>query len=240
MQTICKRTVVKFKMIRPNYRNFRNFKFVLIQERCLEHSAKGSTWEEHKYIKRVDGTYYYPDSYEGGRHLSDLDKSEKTSNDSSISKLENMTGMTRESLLELRELSRKDGYDSAEFKEMLSVLSEGDPDRAEKIINVLKQEESGISLSSNDIENLAMEVIRGNFGNGQERKDLLGENYVEIQKRVNELIKRSTGSKKVSEASEESVKKAEAVAKKVSTPTSSSKIHSGVNMDEVMRVYKKK
>ena len=37
------------------------------------HSAKGSTWEDHKYIKRVDGVYYYPDSYEGGRHLPDGD-----------------------------------------------------------------------------------------------------------------------------------------------------------------------
>lgn len=42
------------------------------------HSAKGSTWENHKYIKRVDGTYYYPDSYEGGRHLPDGEKSESS------------------------------------------------------------------------------------------------------------------------------------------------------------------
>lgn len=35
----------------------------------MSHSAKGSEWEKHKYIKRVDGTYYYPDSYVGGRHL---------------------------------------------------------------------------------------------------------------------------------------------------------------------------
>lgn len=37
--------------------------------RRLQHSAKGSTWEDHKYIKRINGVYYYPDSYEGGRHL---------------------------------------------------------------------------------------------------------------------------------------------------------------------------
>lgn len=33
------------------------------------HSAKGSELEEHKYIKKIDGNYYYPDSYKGGRHL---------------------------------------------------------------------------------------------------------------------------------------------------------------------------
>lgn len=35
----------------------------------IEHSAKGSQWEKHDYITVKDGKYYYPDSYEGGRHL---------------------------------------------------------------------------------------------------------------------------------------------------------------------------
>lgn len=228
-------------MVRPNYRDFRRSQFVLTSGQHLEHSAKGSTWENHKYIKRIDGTYYYPDSYEGGRHLPDGEKGDDSSDDDDvISKLENMTGMTRESLLELRELSRKGGYDSPEFKEMLSILSEGDEEQAKKMTDLLKQEGTGTSLSSNDIENLAAEVIRGNFGNGQERKVLLGENYAEIQKRVNELMKGSTGSKKVSEASEESVKKVEEAAKNASTSASDSKVHSGVDMDKVMNVYKKK
>lgn len=228
-------------MVRPNYRDFRRSQFVLTSGQHLEHSAKGSTWENHKYIKRIDGTYYYPDSYEGGRHLPDGEKGDDSSDDDDvISKLENMTGMTRESLLELRELSRKGGYDSPEFKEMLSILSEGDEEQAKKMTDLLKQEGTGTSLSSNDIENLSAEVIRGNFGNGQERKVLLGENYSEIQKRVNELMKGSTGSKKVSEASEESVKKVEEAAKNASTSASDSKVHSGVDMDKVMNVYKKK
>lgn len=35
----------------------------------ISHSAKGSTWEKHKYIKVLNGRYFYPDSYKGGRHL---------------------------------------------------------------------------------------------------------------------------------------------------------------------------
>lgn len=114
-------------MIRPDYRDFRT------RSQSFRHSSEGSSWKKHKYIKRVDGTYYYPDSYEGGRHLPD------------------------------------EGTES----------------------------NSKIDLSENDVENLAKEVIRGNFGNGQERKDLLGENYEEIQKRVNELMKGSAGSKTI-------------------------------------------
>lgn len=227
-------------MIVLNYGTFKKPQFVVISDQHLRHSAKGSTWENHKYIKRIDGTYYYPDSYEGGRHLPDEEKNDSDSHeDDIISKLESMTGMTKESLIELRELSRKSEYDSDEFKEMLNIISEGDPQQINKIIDLLEQERNKVVLSPNDIENLAREVIRGNFGSGQERKDLLGENYEEIQKRVNELMKGSTGSKKISEASEESIKKVEEVAKKVSTPTTNSNVHSGIDINKVLSVYKK-
>lgn len=183
-------------MMRPNYKDFRKSRFILASGEHLEHSAKGSTWEEHKYIKRIDGTYYYPDSYEGGRHLPD---GETTDSDDTVSKSEEQT--TSESS----------------------------------------------SLSSDDVEKLANEVIRGNFGNGQQRKDLLGDNYSEVQSRVNEILKSSTGSKKVSEASPESVKMAEAVAEKASTSTTKkkkkkeeTKVHSGVDMNVVLGVYNKK
>lgn len=160
-------------MIRPNYKGYRRLH--------LAHSAKGSTWDEHKYIKRIDGTYYYPDSYEGGRHLPER---EKNKNDDSR------------------------------------------------------------TLSETDIENLAKEVIQGKFGNGQERKDFLGENYAEIQKRVNELMNGPAGSEKVSDITEESVKKVEEIAKKLASKTDSSSkesnVHSGVDMNKVQSVYKKK
>ena len=226
-------------MVRPNYRDFRKSRFAIGSGRHLAHSAKGSTWEEHKYIKRVDGTYYYPDSYEGGRHLPDSEKSEPDketmSKDDILTKLEDMTGMKREGLTDLYNLSREKGYDSAEFKQLLKVLSEGDDDQAKRMTDLLKKGESKVNLSANDIENLAKEVIRGNFGNGQERKDLLGENYSEIQKRVNELMKGSIGSTKVSEEKKEA---AIETAKKAAAEAS--KIVSGVDMDKVLSVYKKK
>ena len=73
---------------------------------------------------------------------------------------------------------------------------------------------SKIDLSKNDVENLAKEVIRGNFGNEQERKDLLGGNYEEIQKRVNELMKGSAGSKTIPSDKTKTIGVAEEAAKK--------------------------
>lgn len=155
--------------------DFRDFKGVGLMQ--LLHSAKGSTWEEHKYIKRVDGTYYYPDSYEGGRHL---------------------------------------------------------PDSSDKN----KEPERNYTLEKSDIEKLANEVIRGNFGNGQTRKDLLGDNYQEVQDRVNEILRSQKGSSKLSDVSKETKDAGEAAIKDaVSKVTQASK---GLNMEQVYSVYRKK
>lgn len=45
------------------------------------------------------------------------------------------------------------------------------------------------------IEKLAMKVIHGDFGNGADRKAKLGQYYNEVQKKVNEFLKKSSGKK---------------------------------------------
>ena len=42
--------------------------------------------------------------------------------------------------------------------------------------------------NSQNIEELARAVIRGDYGNGDERKQKLGNLYNEVQKRVNEIL----------------------------------------------------
>lgn len=46
---------------------------------------------------------------------------------------------------------------------------------------------TAIINTTNDIEAEALKVIRGEYGDGNVRKDLLGEKYYDIQRRVNEL-----------------------------------------------------
>ena len=54
--------------------------------------------------------------------------------------------------------------------------------------NMKKEELTGEVLSGKEIiDILAKRVIRGDYGNGQERKNKLGELYSIVQKRVNEL-----------------------------------------------------
>lgn len=243
-------------MVRPNYRDFRlNSVLPVVQDSHIHHSAKGSTWEDHKYIKRVDGTYYYPDSYEGGRHLPDGEKSsddkktdkdvedwERTLYDEIEEHLKRNPGLFDPS--EITDDNFQDfGLTLAEFAGVDSdKISKEELERMrKKVKDHYDDMKAARTLESNDVENLAKEVIRGNFGNGQQRKDLLGENYAEVQKRVNELMKGSAGSKKTSEASAESVKKVEEIAKKVdSSSSANSNVHSGVDMNKVQEVYRKK
>lgn len=194
-------------MIRPDYRDIR------IRSQYLQHSSKGSSWKKHKYIKRVDGTYYYPDSYEGGRHLPDGEK-EKSMEDELFEKLKNSSDKDIDQILRGR-------FDKVLFEQMgvdWTELPKEEVDRMQRsLIDRLEEKtesNSKIDLSENDIENLAKEVIRGNFGNGQERKDLLGENYEEIQKRVNELMKGSIGSKTIPSDKTKAIGIAEEAAKR--------------------------
>ena len=197
-------------MIRPDYRDFRT------RSQSFRHSSEGSSWKEHKYIKRVDGTYYYPDSYEGGRHLPDGGK-EKSMEDELFEKLKNSSDkdigqMLRGSFDKV--LLEQMGVDWTKLpKEEVDRMQRSLIDRLEK----KTESNSKIDLSKNDVENLAKEVIRGNFGNGQERKDLFGENYEEIQKRVNELMKGSSGSKTIPSDKTKVINIAEEAAKRAVT-----------------------
>ena len=47
----------------------------IYNRRALVHSQ--GDWEEHKYVKKVDDKYYYPNGYDKGRTISDLGESEK-------------------------------------------------------------------------------------------------------------------------------------------------------------------
>lgn len=305
-------------MVRPDFNAFRGGTMVLV------HSAKGSTWDNHKYIKRVDGTYYYPNDYKGGRHIDSLkgEGSSSEKEEESDTKVfddffnygrelhkkgeaywpedtyEEMFKMSKEDLGELYEnmtgvklgpedLDRlfkstqaarrtkaestpeewetkfydnvdlitkkhpglfdpKQIEDIDDFRLTLQAIAgintEDIPDTElyrmyDKMQRHYTPDESGMEeisdeLSEEDIQNLANEVIRGNFGNGAQRKELLGDDYQKIQAKVNEIL-RSQGNKKISEKT--TVEKKPATTKKTSSSTPKA-----LNMEQVMGVYRKK
>ena len=75
-----------------------------------------------------------------------------------------------------------------------------DPKYAEKVINIYKQVVVGaipivktkveqVIPVTDDIDELAREVLKGKYGNGEIRKKLLGTNYAAVQHRVNILLR---------------------------------------------------
>lgn len=182
----------------------------------LFHSAKGSTWEDHKYIKRLNGTYYYPDSYKGGRHLPSTSKKAKS-----------------------RGQGNSDEDKNEETKEK-SESSETTSTNTPLDIDELKEE---------DIATLATEVIRGNFGNGDVRKELLGKHYQQVQDRVNQILLGSSAGQPVSspsnsakkEAGERALKAVYDKLDKIDQRDSGSKKKSqGIDLAKVYSVYSKR
>jgi len=59
---------------------------------------------------------------------------------------------------------------------------------SEPVVNAISQEEPAVSLTGT-LEQKANDVIRGIYGNGQERKEKLGNEYRTIQDKVNEMYR---------------------------------------------------
>lgn len=129
----------------------------LSNDRYLKHSAKGSSWKNHKYIKKVGDKYVYADTKNGVE-----DENSKASAD--------------------------------------ATNEEVDPTK--------KAEGESENLEEFDLESMANKVIRGEFGNGADRKELLGDAYAEIQKRVNEILKGAANQTSVSNKDVDKGKKA--------------------------------
>ena len=179
----------------------------------LAHSAKGSTWEDHKYVKVVDGVYYYPDSYEGGRHLSDATKSkfgeyskddpdfdEANYNDKNRLGDTDFYGFTKPdgTVVVLEEDMKWTLPAGTDLKEMTKRLEaadrslEGNNHSAEDWKKVMTEAIDGSPSSdsgSDDDDKAADDVIKGKYGNGADRKKALGDRYEAVQKKVNEKLK---------------------------------------------------
>lgn len=212
-------------MATPDFRDFIGTNQILV------HSAKGSTWEDHKYVKKIDGVYYYPVGYEDGRTIDDL-KGSKESGDKDDKKEKSDSKSKEDQIKEV-----KQNFDQYLAKRGIDwrKLPKDEVDQMQR--DIVKQLESGKETGTKEksTEELAKDVAAGKLGNGADRKALLGDRYAEVQKKVNEISKK-VGDKKTSEVSEDSKKKTTSAAKKISN----TKIHSGVNMEKVMSVYKKK
>ena len=171
-------------------------------ESILKHSGiKGMEWKNHKYIRKANGQYYYPEGSNASK-VSEYKKGDPDFDDKNYDE-KNRLGDT-----DFFAFTRPDGKVVILEEDMKWELPSGQKVDSEMIkrlqglgqsktndefINNVTSAISGGSngkLSEKDIDNLSNEVIRGNFKNGQQRKELLGAYYQQIQDRVNQKLKK--------------------------------------------------
>lgn len=70
--------------------------------------------------------------------------------------------------------------------EVAGLKVDGDYLVNENLLN--KENQKPSEELSKSVEEIAIDVINGKYGNGQERKDLLGENYEVVQEKVNKIL----------------------------------------------------
>ena len=184
-------------------------------------------WKEHKYIKKIGDRYYYkgeniPSGAEYGDYSKDdpdfsdenYDKSKRVGNTDffrftnsdgrTVLLEEDMKWVLPEGMSVTPELIKN----LQNFTDSIPPLEERESGKwshekwlavANRAINSAIHPRQNKS-ESRSLDEMAKAVIRGEYGNGKDRKEALGENYAEIQKRVNEMMKggssKSSDSKK--------------------------------------------
>lgn len=89
----------------------------------IAHSAKGSTWKKHKYIKIMNGLYFYPDDYVGGRHIS---STKKTTSKKSSDKSSEKKDTKKSSSSEKDKDEKKKGISSKRVEKLANKVIRGD------------------------------------------------------------------------------------------------------------------
>lgn len=156
----------------------------------LRHSYKGTEWKDHKYIRKENGVYYYKED--------DKDFDESNYKDENLLGDTDFYGFQREDgtyvILneDLKWQLAKGQKATPELIKRLESFS-GDMDSLRnkgKEISQKNYETLASYAINNDVDSIAREVLKGSFGNGAKRKELLGSNYASVQKRVNEMMKK--------------------------------------------------
>lgn len=151
----------------------------------ISHSAKGSVWKNHKYVKKVLDRYYYPAGYDKGRTIDNAPASIKKG----VSTFKNQAA---------------DKIDR--FREKGSKIDEFEL-------------ETDDELTKEQINKIANDVLSGKYGNGEKRREALGDYYSEIQKRVNELVRGEAGKARVASSSKPAAKSSNQTSKSTKKST---------------------
>lgn len=189
----------------------------LLTKKDIKHSAKGSVWENHKYVKKIDGVYYYPVGYEDGRTIDEL-SDRKKKDDSSKESNESIDKQIDQVKHHFDEYLKERGID-------WRTLPKDEVDEMQRhIVSLLEGKKEGRESSSSDKSDAKK----------------MAEKLMEAKKESaskNKSTKKESSEKK---ETEDKKKEDEEKKKKKSIQTSSTNNKKKVDMSKVWAVYRNK
>lgn len=188
--------------------------YKIVTTNSLQHSWAGSdkkySAEEKAKEKKYNHEYYMKNKEKWG-----VKKQEYTEGDSDFDDDANYDEKNRVGNSDFFAFKNKDGKWVITEEDMKWVLPEGvEPDAEmrkqleafkgfqdsnikthedwdEAVNSIINKGKKQSGSGEFDVDAAAKDIIRGKYGNGKERKEELGEDYEAVQKRVNELLKKS-------------------------------------------------
>lgn len=156
------------------------------------HSAKGSTWGDHKYIKKVGNTYVYPeDVAKGSTNKTDAERYQKTSRNVNMTEyykkqMEAMQAKKEEAAKATikNEETKTEKSANAEHQSEKKEFEWTSPERKEGMVDIANDE-----LGADGYKQIAKLVIGGMFGDAEQQKKMLGKNYSKIMVQVESMMK---------------------------------------------------
>jgi len=134
-------------------------------------------------IKKMVGVRYSHKGYKGVSGRSNLANVNRAANGGINYRLLELgfgTNRTDSNVM----LNQTEEYAKALVKAIFGSSSNGKPAKNDKPV----KESNPPKVNDQSIEKLAQQVIQGNFGSGQDRKNALGSKYDEVQAKVNEIL----------------------------------------------------
>lgn len=163
--------------------------------RVLMHSAKGSSWTKHKYIKKVNGKYYYPKNSKAGS-----DGTKNVKGNEILTKVGNRWYNLDEINAQRAKLDAADKYNEA-MRNSNGIRS--DLAANYEYGNALKKANAFEKVSNSNLS-ISTNVIKNVLNTGESAKEFIGKSTDAISKgkeKVSSFLKSLLPKKKKEESS---------------------------------------
>lgn len=220
-----------------------------IYKNHLEHTAEGTKWGKHKYLYITpSGRYVYPEDLKNAKDYGKQIEAQKRTAEAARGKKTVAEIMNKKEPGGGQTTMKTVMQDTIRRKQEAAAKTSGVA-AGSKVVSTKTEESKKMGLSDDDLKsmkintqatnrdevlrNIALRTIRGDYGNGADRKAKLGNYYDEVQKHVNEILREGSIEK------ESQPKQENTSTKSSNTPSSNKSSNTSSGKEYKKEEYKK-